>query len=351
MIELLKTLVETPGVPGRESYVRSAIEAACRTNNTFDEITIDALGNLICLKKARKTAAYQPRRIMLAAHMDQVGFLVSYIDSSGLLRLHPVGSFDPRTLASQPVWVVTEKGEKLRGTLHPNGPPVHTAPPESLSKAHSITDFHVDLGLEESQVTKKVSKGDMVVFSGALEKVGDLLVGPALDDRIGCWAVLEAMSLLTDCRDDIYAVFTTQEELGSRGAGAAAFGIEPDIGIACDVVVCCDVPGVDAADYITQIGKGVAIQIADSSTISDPNLVGIAERAAKEAGVLCQRSLMLGGGQDGALIQRSRNGTQTIVFGCPVKHMHTSRETAHMGDIQSYPKLLAAFINAVSQLT
>jgi endoglucanase len=193
-------------------------------------------------------------------------------------------------------------------------------------------------------VHRKVKLGDMIVFDTPFAIAGDAVVTAGLDDRAGCWAVLAALKQLERHACEIYAVFSVQEELGSRGAGPASFGIEPDIGIACDTIVCCDLPDIPSEQHITRAGQGVAIQIADSSTISDPRLVDAVEKIADRASIPCQRSLMLGGGQDGALIQRSRAGVRTLVLSCPVRYLHTPTEMAFVKDLESYRDLLAAML-------
>jgi endoglucanase len=276
--------------------------------------------------------------------MDQVGFLVSHIGAQGTLRVHPVGSFDPRVLYACRVVVCASSGDDLPGVMSPLGRPIHTASPEELRRVPEIADVVVDLGLPAEVVHRKVKLGDMIVFDTPFAIAGDAVVTAGLDDRAGCWAVLAALKQLERHACEIYAVFSVQEELGSRGAGPASFGIEPDIGIACDTIVCCDLPDIPSEQHITRAGQGVAIQIADSSTISDPRLVDAVEKIADRASIPCQRSLMLGGGQDGALIQRSRAGVRTLVLSCPVRYLHTPTEMAFVKDLESYRDLLAAML-------
>lgn len=347
-MELLQRLTRTPGIPGREHRIRAEIERCAMERRLFDEMRTDALGSLIGLRRPRSNAhPGKTRRVIVAAHMDQVGFLVSHITDEGYLRLHPVGSFDPRTLFARRVTVCTDAAGDLPGVLTLSGRPIHTASPEELKRVPEIGEFYVDLSLPAEQVKARVGLGDMVVFDSEFALIGNAVVAPGLDDRVGCWALLRALEKLTAHDCEIHAVWTSQEELGSRGAGPAAFGIDADIGIACDTTVCCDGPTVPAEQHITRFGGGISIQIADSSTISDPELVRDLEGIARRAGIRCQRSLMLGGGQDGALIQRSRRGVRTVVLSCPVKHLHTVAEMAHRDDLDSYRDLLAAYLSSL----
>lgn len=347
---LLKELVSAPGVPGREGPIRQVIQQHCERLGCFDEIQVDPLGSLICRRfptERRNDSERRPKRVLVAAHMDQIGFLVSFIEDGGFLRLHPVGAFDPRTLFARAVRVVTEAGEILPGILHPEGRPLHTAPTKDLQVVPELEDFFVDLSMSENDVRKRVRPGDMVVFASSFEQVGSSLVAPALDDRAGCWAVLSALERLQTHDCEIVAAFTAQEEVGSRGAQPLSFAIDADIGIACDTTVCGALPGTSSQHHITQPGDGVSIQVADASTISDRGLVQEFESIAKENHIKCQRSLMLGGGQDGALIHTSRKGVPTIVLSCPIKYLHTSVEMVHTDDLESFRDLLAAALGAL----
>jgi endoglucanase len=347
-MNLLERLVGAPGVPGREAPIRSVIEAHVRAANLFDEITTDALGSLICRRRPRPVsgapARERPLRVLAAAHMDQIGFLVSHVSADGLLSLHPVGAFDVRTLLARRVTVYTEDGEALPGVLNAPGRPLHTAPPADLARLPDLSALFVDLSLGGDVVRSKVRLGDMVVVDGAFAQIGESVVAAGLDNRVGCWALIRAIEDLDRHDCEIWAAWTVQEELGSRGAGPLGFGVAPDIGISCDTTLCSKVPGVAAEHHITQPGEGISIQIADSSTLADMDLVRSIEAIAREKRIRCQRSLMLGGGQDGAYIQRSRAGVRTLVLSCPLKYMHTSAEMVHRSDLDSYRALLSAYL-------
>jgi tetrahedral aminopeptidase len=346
---LLETLTQTPGVPGREHRIRAVIEAYVREHDIVDELRTDAMGSLIGIRKPRPHGgrAGTPTRVLVAAHMDQIGFLVSHISDDGFLRVHPVGSFDPRTLLARRVTVCTGFGLDLPGVMNSTGRPIHTASEEELKKIPRIEDFFIDLSMSAAAVREKIELGDMVVPDGMFGEVGDSIVAQGLDNRVGCWALIRALEGLARHDCEIHAVWTAQEELGSRGAQPASFGIEADIGISCDTTVCCSVPGVPGEQHITRPGAGVALQIADSSTIADASLVKDIEKIARENGIKCQRSLMLGGGQDGAMIQRSRKGVRALMLSCPIKYLHTVTEMVHRDDLDSYRDLLARYLSTL----
>ena len=347
-MQLLERLTQIPGVPGREHRVRAVIEQHLREQQIFDELRTDVMGSLIAIRKPRPLTGTveRPIRVMLAAHMDQIGFLVSHISDDGYLRAQPVGAFDTRNLFARRVRVCNSGGDLL-GLMNPVGRPIHTMRDEDRKKIPEIDDFFVDLSLPGHVVKSTVKLGDMIVLDGPFARVGESVVSQCLDNRIGCWALIRAMESLKNHRCEIHAVWTVQEELGSRGAETASYGINPDIGLSCDTTVCCKTPGVPDEQRVTIPGDGVSLQVADSSTIADASLLEDIERVASANNIKCQRSLMLGGGQDGAVIQRTRTGVRTAVFACPVKYLHTVNEMAHTDDLTSYPALLSAYLASI----
>lgn len=346
-MELLETLTQTPSVPGREDRVRGVIEKYITKKKLFDEIRTDPMGSLLAVRKPRpKKGAKekpQPLKIMLAAHMDQIGFLISHVGNDGFLRVNPVGGFDHRNLFARRVKVCTAT-EDLRGVLNPGGRPVHIASAEEKNKIPEINEFFIDLGLNPDTVKQKVRIGDMVVLEGPFSVVGDSVVSQCLDNRVGCWALIRAIEKLEHHNCEIHAVWTVQEEVGLRGAIAASFAVAPDIGISCDTTLCCQIPGVPEEQRVTVSGDGVCLKVMDSSTIADIKLLEELEGLAAQHGIPCQRGVLPRGGQDGAAIQRSRSGVRVAVLACPVKYIHTVTEMSHKTDLESYPELLAAYL-------
>lgn len=345
-LELLETLTQTPSVPGREERIRQVIQEYVKQKNLFDEIRTDPLGSLICVRKSRPADGQtieQPLKVMLAAHMDQIGFLVSHVGSDGFIRVNPVGGFDRRNLFARRVKVCTA-AEDLRGVMNPGGRPVHIASEEEKKNIPEISEFFIDLGLEPEVVQEKVRIGDMVVLEGPFSEVGDCVVSQCLDNRVGCWALIQAIEKLDKHNCEIHAVFTVQEEVGLRGAIPASFEVAPDIGISCDTTLSCKTPGVPEEQRVTVPGDGVCLKIMDSSTIADLKLLEELEAIAKANKIPCQRGVLPRGGQDGAAMQRSRSGVRVAVFACPVKYIHTITEMSHKTDLNSYPELLAAYL-------
>ena len=347
-MELLEQLTQTPSVPGREDRIRGVIEDDITKKNLFDEIRTDAMGSLIAVRKARPNgnAPAAPKKVMLAAHMDQIGFLVRHIDENGFLRINPVGGFDTRNLFAGNVRVCEADGD-LKGVMKPAGRPIHIATEDEKKKVPLIGEFFVDLGMSSEDVQARVKIGDMVVLDGPFYDVGDFVASQCLDNRVGCWAQIRAIENLPHHNCDIHAAWTVQEEVGLRGAMPAAFGIEPDIGISCDTTLCCKTPGVPDEDRVTVPGDGVCLHVMDSSMISDIGLIEDIEAIAKAKDIKCQRGILPRGGQDGAVIQRSRSGVRTVSFACPVKYIHTVTEMSHKDDLASYPALLTAWLKTL----
>lgn len=348
-LKLLKQLTATPGVPGREDRVRELIKKEVK--GLFDELKTDAMGNLIGVRKPRpegkKTkSTKKTTKVMLAAHMDQIGFLVRHVDDKGIIRVNNVGGFDCRNLFARHVLVCTASGD-LSGVMNPGGKPIHMASEDEKKKIPEVSDFFIDVGLDADEVKKKVQIGDMVVLTAPFQENGDSIVSQCLDNRAGCWAVIEAMKKVKKHKCEIHAVWTVQEEVGLRGAGPAAFGVEPDIGISCDTTLCCDTPGISEDQQVTKFGAGVCLKVADSSTIADLKLLESIEKVAKAKKIPWQRGILPRGGQDGAMLQRTRSGCRTAVFACPVKFIHTVIETSHRTDLKSYPDLLAAYLGSI----
>jgi putative aminopeptidase FrvX len=218
-MDLLKALCETPGVPGHEYRVRDLITSEIK--GLFDEVQVDAMGSLLCKRNAAKGKS--PTKIMLLCHMDEIGFLVSHITEAGNIYLQAVGGFDPRNLFSRRVLICTDKGD-IKAVMNPGGPPIHISSADQRKKVPEVSEFFVDTGL--GKATKDhVKVGDMVVMDEPFIEIGDKVVSKALDNRIACWLGIEAIRGLKKAKSDceIHVAFTTQEEVGLRGARTAAY--------------------------------------------------------------------------------------------------------------------------------
>ncbi len=334
--DLIKRICEAPGIPGREDAVRPIVIEALQP--LVDDISVDALGNVI----ARKNGKGGPR-VMIAAHMDEIGFIVRSIDDNGFIRLQNVGGFDARVLPSQRVLVHTREGDVLRGALQLATKPTHILSADEI-KPPKVTDLYVDLGMKGDDVKAKVEIGDMVTFDRTLERVGDTVMSKSLDDRASVFIMIEAIRALGDHQAEIVAVATTQEEVGLRGARTAAFGVDPDIGVALDVTIAGDIPGFDASERVSKLGDGVAIKIFDSSHIPNHKLIRHFRDVADKNNIPYQLEVLSRGGTDAGAMQLSRAGMPVITISLPTRYLHTVNEMANVEDIQGEITLLTRYL-------
>ena len=336
--ELLKQLCEAPGIPGREEAVRAVVRTAME--GLVDEISVDALGNLLGRRKGKGGPT-----VMFAAHMDEIGFLVKHIDDKGFLRLQPVGGFDARVLPAQRCHVHTEAGDILPGALALETKPIHLLAGSEIP-APKLEQIFVDLGLPEDEIKAQVQIGDMVTMDRTVERIGRNVMGKAFDDRISIFLMLEAARALGEEQvdADIVLAATTQEEVGLRGARTAAYHVAPDIGVALDITLAMDIPGAAPQDAVTWIGEGVAIKVYDSSHISNHKLVSHFKQLAQDNDIKYQLEILPRGGTDAGAMQLSRGGMPVITISLPTRYVHTVNEMAAVSDIQAEIDLLAAYM-------
>ncbi|MCL4221746.1 MAG: M20/M25/M40 family metallo-hydrolase [Phycisphaerales bacterium] len=355
-VDLLKRLCETPGIPGREERVRALIEK--EVEGLFDEVTTDAMGSLICRrhpragarKKTGRSAAApsgKPTKVMLLCHMDEIGFHVYQIDEKGFIWIDPAGGFDPRNLFSRRVLVCTDHGD-FPGVMNPGGKPIHISSAEERTKVPEPKDFFVDIGMTPEKVRKNVQVGDFIVMDEPFREMGDKLVSKAMDNRVACWLGIEAVRALDKSKAahscEVVVAFTTQEEVGLRGAKTAAFAEKPDIGFGIDVTLACDTPGVPAHETVTTHGKGFALHLKDASFISDKGLADHVEKIAKSKKIPYQRSILARGGQDGAAAQQSAAGARAVGITVGTRYIHTVTEMIDRKDLKAACDILAAML-------
>lgn len=352
-IDLLKRLCETPGVPGREERVRDLITGEIK--GLFDEVETDAMGSLICRRSPRtagkgktskkRSTRGEPTKIMQLCHMDEIGFYVSHVDDKGFLWINNAGGFDPRNLFSRRVLVVADDGD-YKGVMNPGGKPIHTQSPEDRTKVPTISQFFVDVGMSPDEAKKKIKVGDYITMDEPFIELGDKLVSKALDNRVACWLGIESVRKLVKSgaghAAEIVVAFTTQEEVGLRGAKTASFAVKPDFGIGIDVTLACDTPGVPEAESVTTQGKGFALHLKDGSFISDFEFSRRVETLAKKKRIPYQRSILAAGGQDGAAAQQAAAGAKALGITVGTRYIHTVTEMIDRRDLQAACDILAA---------
>lgn len=330
-IPLLSAICETPGVPGYEKKIRDFIVK--EVSLFVDEITVDNMGNVITLKKGQSSE----KRAMVAAHMDEIGFIVTHIDDNGFLYFHTLGGFDPKTLTAQRVIVHGKRD--LIGVM--GSKPIHIMSPEERTKAPKTTDFFIDLGMDKDEVLKVVEIGTPISRERKLIEMGDCVNCKSIDNRVSVYILLEVLRVIENPPFDVYGVFTVQEEVGLRGATVAAHQINPDFGFGLDTTIAFDVPGAAAHEKITALGKGAAIKIMDASAISDYRMVKYMKEVATNNNITWQPEILTAGGTDTAsLQQRGKSGAISGAISIPTRHIHQVIETAHKADILASIELL-----------
>lgn len=322
MKNLIRELVESYGPSGFETNVTDKIIDLVK--DYVDDYYVDTLGNLITHKKGNR------KTVMFSAHTDEIGVVITHIDKNGFLRFDRVGGLNNLTLlgnrvrfANNVVGVIgREKGEL---------------------KDLAIDKMFIDIGAEsKEQAKEQVSIGDFAVFHREFTDLGNRVVAKSLDDRIGCVVLIEAIRKLNKTNHDLYFVFSTQEEVGLRGARTAAYGIDPDLGIALDVTMTGDTPEAPRMDV--SLGKGAAIKVKDSSLIAHPKVKELLIRLAKEKKIDYQLEVLPAGGTDAGAIHLTKEGVPSGTISIPCRYVHTVSEMVDVRDVKNCIDLVLAVI-------
>jgi endoglucanase len=324
MIETIRKLVECYGPSGHESAIRKLIQE--EINGLADEVQVDALGNLIAWKRGSKKGA---ARIMLSAHMDEIGMMVSHVDADGFLRFISIGGLYPNTLHGNRVLFAD-------GTVGTIGVDSEV----SIIVVPDINQLFIDVSNGGKKHSIRV--GDAAGFHRNMEVRGDRLIGKSMDDRIGCAIQIEVMRSLRKCPNEVAFVFSVQEEVGLRGATTAAHAIDPLVGIAIDVTRTGDTPKGPKMEI--SLGKGPAIKIKDSRMLASPEVIDLMEKAAAAAKIPCQREVLMQGSTDAATMQIARGGVYSGCLSIPCRYVHTTSETVDRNDVQNGVKLLVKLL-------
>ena len=325
LTEILCMLDSAHGPSGDEGDIRAVIHQLA--SPWADEITSDVMGNLVAHKKGSGP------KVMFAAHMDSIGFIVTHIEKEGFLRVGKLGGISPKDVLNTPV----RFKNGVRGVL---------VAEEKAEDKLKLEDCYLDIGArDEEQARSLVQVGDTAVYDTAVTEVNGRVISPYLDDRIACAILLKAMEQVGPCENDLYFVFTVQEEVGTRGAKTAAWSVDPDYGIAVDVTDVDDTPG--SGKYGTcKLGRGAAVKVMDSSVICQPEVVKALEQCAQDKGIAVQRDIIRAGGTDAGPIHVTRTGVRTGGISIPCRYIHTPTEMADLSDVQSCVDLTVAFAQA-----
>lgn len=337
MNEKLKELCEINGASGDESRVRDFI----RKNITADEVFTDNLGNLIVFKKGRK----KPKnKIMLAAHMDEVGLMVTYADNDGFLRFGAVGGINPEVLLG--------RGFKLESGAYAvcSTKAPHQQSSDERKKIPEIGELYLDIGAStREEAEKKAPLGSYAYFDADFFEFGDgFLKGKAIDDRAGC---LIMMNMINGSPEyDAWYVFTVQEEIGTRGAAAAAFTVAPDIAFVLETTTACDIAGASGAKRVCELGKGAVVSYMDGGTLYDRGLYSLAMKTAKENNIPVQTKTLIAGGNDSRAIHTSRSGVRTCAISVPCRYLHSPSCVIKTSDLDAVSALAVKMLSAAANI-
>lgn len=323
LFEILTRLNAAHGPSGDEAEVRQVIEEIARDH--AEEMITDTMGNLIVRKKGSGP------KVMFSAHMDSIGFIVTHIEKEGFLRVGRLGGIAPKEVAYTPV-------------RFKNGVKGVFVPEEKADFGKlKLDECYIDIGAcTEEEAKKLVQVGDTAVYDTAAMEIRSKVVSPYLDNRISCAILLNVLQQIKEAKNDLYFVFSAQEEVGLRGARTAAWSIDPDYAIAVDVTDVDDTPG-SRKDGTVQLGKGAAVKVMDSSVICHPAVIEKLTELSQQENIPAQRDIMRAGGTDAGVIHTSRMGVLTGGISVPCRYIHTPCEMAALEDAESCVKLAAAF--------
>ena len=322
-VNLLETLLRAHGPSGDEGDICQVIRR--EAEQYADEVAVDTMGNLIAHKKGAGP------RVMLAAHMDSVGVIVTHIEKNGFLRFGALGGLEAKAVYQAPVQFRNGVGGVI------------AVEEEKAEKEFKLADLYLDIGAKDAaEARDMVSVGDTAVFCSPVLKSGTRVIAPYLDNRAGCTALLQAMQGLESPKNDLYFVFTTQEEVGLRGAKPVAWALEPDYALVVDVTCPDDVPGA-LHEGTTALGAGAAIKVMDHSVIAHPAVVARLSQLAEKRKIPVQRDLLKVGGTDGGAIHVSRSGIFTGGISIPCRYTHTPAEMIDRTDLDACVQLIQVF--------
>lgn len=338
MLDTLKTLCILSGASGCEDEVRDYILE--RVMPHVDSVTTDTMGNLIVTKKGKVTPA---RKLMLAAHMDEVGIIITQIGENGFLHFDFVGSVDRRVVIGKRVYI--GRGG-VRGVIGIK--PIHLLEKDEEKSVPKLDDMYIDIGTKSKEEAEAlVSLGDEGVFEDSVLEFGNgFLKAKAIDDRVGCAAMIKLIEGDLPC--DCTFAFTVQEEVGTRGAQIAAARVQPDVAIILEGTTAADLPGVDGGKRICRLGGGLVLPFMDKGTLYTPRLWKLATEIADQNNIQWQTKTRIAGGTDARVIQRGGAGCEVVAISAPIRNIHSPASVAKVSDFADMPKLALALLEALA---
>ncbi len=337
-MKILARLSEADGVAGDEQQVRKLIREFAEPHS--DDMRVDALGNLMVTRSGDPDLP----AVMIAAHMDEVGLMISHIQKNGLLKFYKVGGIDDRVLPSS---VVRIGEDKVAGVI--GAKPVHAQKPSEWKKVIPYDKMFIDIGAQsEDEAQKKVKPGDYAAFATEFGEMGDgRLKGKAFDDRAGCAMLLEILS--ADHSVPLQAVFTVQEEIGLRGSQVAAWDLKPDLALVFEGTTCADIPESEEHGYSTTMGEGPAISIMDRTSVAHRGIVSQLVKLAEENDVPFQFRRSTAGGNDAGPIHLTREGIPTATVSTPCRYIHSPVSVLKESDFENGVRLIELFLQSIER--
>jgi len=329
---LIKKLTETYGPSGREEHIREVIKE--EIEGLADEVRVDVMGNLIALKRGSGDGL----KVMLAAHMDEIGIIVTHVDEKGFLRFARLGGVHPLAL-------VGGRAVFANGTVGTFG--LEKRGPSEQNKIPGFDKLYLDVGATDKE-SAPVGVGDIACFQRPFVAQGDRLMAKGFDDRIGCAVLIQVMRDLETSPHNVYFVFSVQEEVGLRGAITSAYGIQPDLGISVDVTRTGDTP--EAYTMAVSLGGGPAVKVKDGGMLAHPAVKDLLIETAEESGIPYQLEVLAGGSTDAMAIQVSREGVPAGCLSIPCRYVHTPSEMVDHNDVLNAVKLFVALLSKPIEL-
>ncbi len=345
MSKILKEMSMLNGIPGNETAVRKYMETHMKDYGT---VSFDNLGSII----AEKVGNPEGPRIMVAGHMDEVGFMVTKLTDEGYVKFIPAGGWWSQVMLAQQMEITTKEGKRLRGVIGAKAP--HILTPEERKKPVPLDDMYLDMGVKDKEEAEKlgIRLGDMITPFIETTPMNNekYLLGKAWDNRVGCAAAIETLHALKDTEHpNIYfGVGTVQEEVGLRGAGTSAYKVNPDIGIAVDTTIAYDFP---KGSKDTVLGDGVGIMISDSSMVGHKGLRDFVIKVCEDNDVAYQLTYLQRGGTDGGKIHLTRSGVPSIALCLPVRYLHSHTSIVHQDDYDNLVKLIKLLVEKLDRET
>ncbi len=344
---MLRKFSEIIGISGYETKARTVIHS--EIEQFVDKVWVDPLGNLLAIRHGKN----EHPRILLDAHVDEIGFIVRYIHENGFLRITPIGGWDPRILPGHRVVLCpqgTSKSERVYGVIGASPPHLTTA--KQREQVIAIEDLYVDIGVFSRKDVEAMGirvGTPMTVWQPFIELPDDVVSGKAFDDRVGCLIILEVLRRLaktSDHQSTLVVNFAMGEEIGGRGARTGAYTLEPDVALALECTSAGDMPGIPKHKSPTQLGKGPALTVADRTLIAHPQVLATLEQVATRKKIPFQYKQPLGGGTDGGPISQSRKGVPTGVVSVPCRYIHSAISLLRLRDIQAAINLVHGFVQS-----